>query len=550
MKTKLLTLFFVFSSFLLFAQGNETIISSTPDEVTVFLSGAELHHQTALKLAAGQNEFRFVGLPSSINMNSVSFNLGEKVKILSVSGEINVGGRQKVNKERTFWEDSVKYVEMELTKLAGETAVLEIEQKLLAVNQNRIGSNNGLSLAELQAFSAHYISRTKDLVEKSAQQKLKVARWKERLEKINQALTKVKEREINANFEISLIVISKENQTVTADWSYVISEAGWSPVYDLRSKGIGKPIAFTYKGDIFNNSGVDWKNIKLTLSTADVTQNTNPPYLTAWKLDFSSANDLNYYAQQVQSNANMLNNRLEMEESRAGVGVNRAGSITTTFSDVAVSELSIEFEIKELYNILSDNRAYSVEINEYELKADYTYICTPKMDKDAFLMARILGWETLNLIEGNANIYFNDSYIGKTFINLRRANDTLDISLGRDKKVIVNRIKKQDFSSRKFLSSTVRELYTYEINVRNTNSVPISLDLTDQIPTSGNGEIEIEILETSAAKLNPDSGLLTWNINLAQGEAKTYTISYAIKYPKSKTINLNKTKIQKQYKKY
>ena len=547
MKIKLLTAYFLFFSSLLLAQENETIISSVPLEVTVFLSGAELHHQTDLKLVAGQNMFRFVGLPSSVNMNSISFNLGEKVKILSVSGEINADGRQKVNKERTFWEDSVKYIDVELAKLRNEAAVLEIEQKLLGANQGRIGINNGLSLAELQAFSAYYINRAKDLEEKLEKQKQKTVYWNGRLEKINLALNKVKGREFNANFEISLILISKENQTVRANWSYVISEAGWSPVYDLRSKGIGKPIAFTYKGDIFNNSGVDWKNIKLTLSTADVTQNTTPPYLTAWKLDFASLNDQNYYAQQQQSN--MMNNRLEMQESEDGVGMDRGGSITTTFSDIAVSELSIEFEIKELYNILSDNRAYSVEINEYELKADYTYVCTPKMDKDAFLMARILGWETLNLIEGNANIYYNDSYIGKTFINLRRANDTLDISLGRDKKVIVNRIKKQDFSSRKFLSSTVRELYTYEINVRNTNNVPITLDLKDQIPTSGNGEIEIEILEISSAKLNPDSGLLSWNLNLAQGEAKTYTISYAIKYPKNKTINLNKTKIQKQYKK-
>jgi uncharacterized protein (TIGR02231 family) len=549
MKINVFIVYFVLFPAALLAQRNETIISSTPSKVTVFLSGAEVYHQTDLKLVAGQNEFRFVGLPSSISINSVSFNLGEKAKILSISGEINTDGRQKINKERTFWEDSVKYMEAELTKLRNEAVVWEVEQKLLAVNQDRIGSNNGLSLIELQTFSAHYISRTRDLVEKVAQQKQKVEQWTERLEKIKLLLNKVKTRELNANFEISLIVISKENQVINTNWSYVISEAGWSPVYDLRSKGVGKPITFTYKGDIFNNSGMDWKNIKLTLSTADVTQNTNPPYLTAWKLDFASINDLNYYAQQQQSNANMLNNRLESEESGAGVGLDRAGSITTTFSDIAVSELSIEFEIKELYNILADNRAYSVEINEYELKADYTYICTPKMDKDAFLMARILGWETLNLIEGNANIYFNDSYIGKTFINLRRANDTLDISLGRDKKVIVNRIKKQDFSSRKFLSSTVRELYTYEINVRNTNSLPISLDLKDQLPTSGNGEIEIEILEISSAKLNPDSGLLTWNVNLAQGEAKTYTISYAIKYPKNKTINLNKTKIQRQYKK-
>lgn len=546
MKNILFAVSLLFSS-LGFAQESKNIINSTPSKVTVFLSGAEVRHQTTLKLVTGQNIYRFVGLPSSINMNSVSFNLGDKVKILSVSGELNPNGRQQMTKEAMFWRDSVRYVEEEVAKISNELKGVEAEQSILTKNQDRVGSNAGLSIADLQAFSTYYSTRFKELAEKQVKLTQKTERWKERLAQIMQEFDKVKVKEANANFEISLIVISKENQTITADWSYVISEAGWLPVYDLRADGIGKPISFTYKGDIFNNSGVDWKDIKLTLSTADITQNTTPPYLSAWKLDFSSEDDFNFYAQQ---QSNMLNNRLEIDQSDEGVGINRAGSITTTLADIAVSELSVEFEIKELYSISADNRAYSVEINEYQLKADYSYICTPKMDKDAFLMARIIGWETLNLIEGNANIYYNNSYIGKTLINLRRANDTLDISLGRDKKVIVNRIKKQDFSSRKFLSSTVRELYSYEINVRNTNTMPISLELSDQVPTSGNSEIEIEVIDISAAKLNPDTGALTWNISLAQGEAKTYTISYAVKYPKSKKVNLNKTKIQRQYNNY
>jgi len=546
MKIKLLAVLSFVLSLPCFGQENRNLINSTPSKVTVFLSGAEVSHQADLKLVAGQNAFRFIGLPSSINMNSVSFNLGEKVKILSVSGESNQSGRQQMSKETAFWQDSVRYVKEELAKITNELKGLEAEQNLLTINQGRIGSNNGLSLIDLQTFTTYYTARFKDLGEKQAKQKQKIEKWNKHLAQIMQSFDKVKIKEANANFEISLLVISKENQTITADWSYVITEAGWLPVYDLRAEGIGKPIAFTYKGDIFNNSGVDWKNIKLTLSTADVMQNTTPPYLSAWKLDFSSENEFNYNVQQ-QQQSNVLNNRLEMEASNEGVGMDRSGNITTTLADIAVSELSIEFEIKELYSIAADNQAYSVEINEYKLKADYTYVCTPKMDKDAFLMARIIGWETLNLIEGNANIYYNNSYIGKTLINLRRANDTLDISLGRDKKVIVNRIKKQDFSSRKFLSSTIRELYSYEINVRNTNNMTINLELSDQVPTSGNSEIEIEVLDISAANLKPDTGLLTWNVSLAQGEAKTYTISYAVKYPKSKKVNLNRTKIQKQY---
>jgi uncharacterized protein (TIGR02231 family) len=550
-KMYFMKLFFIFLNLLFFSfsalAGDEKTIESSPAEVTVFLSGAELRYQTELKFNEGQNTFRFIGLPSSINLNSISFNLGESIKILSISGEINYEGKLKASKERLLLEDSVNYFEEEQTKLANELAVWKAEGDLLEANKGRIGGSNGASLLDLQNFATYYRNRTKEIAEKSREINKKIADIQKKNSKLIKALDKIKAQDATPAFELTLIAIAKEAKNIQAKWSYVITEAGWSPLYDLRAKGVDKPIQFTYKGNIFNNSGVNWQKVKLTLSTADVMQNTTPPDLTAWKLDFVNNNDYqqmsNNYNYNIQQQALSMN---ELDESRAG-SVDRAGNMSVAYADIAVSELSTEFDIKELYSIPSDNKAYAVEINEYQLKADYNYVCTPKLDKDAFLIAKILGWETLNLIEGAANIYYNDSYIGKTTINLRKADDTLQVSLGRDKKVIVNRIKKQDFSSRKFLSSTVRELYTYEISVRNTNNTPIYLELIDQLPVSSNSEIEVEVLEISSAARNAETGLLTWKVNLAQGEAKTYTLSYAFKHPRSKKVNVNRTKMQRQY---
>ncbi len=544
----IIAIFFV--SFFSYA-GDEKIIESSPAEVTVFLSGAELRYQTELKFLVGQNTFKFVGLPSSINLNSISFGLDESIKILSISGEINYEGKLKPSKERLALEDSVAYFEDEQQKLQIELAVWKSESDLLEQNKGRIGSNNGLSLLELQNFGTYYRNKTKEIAEKTKEINKKIANLQKRGKDFFKALEKMKAKDIAPAFELTLIAVAKEAKTVQARWSYVITEAGWSPLYDFRAKGVDKPIQFTYKGNIFNNSGVDWQKVRLTLSTAEGSQNTTPPELTTWKLDFSNPNDYSqnlYYSNNANIQQQVMMSADEMEESRAG-GVDRSGSRVEAYSDIAVSELSVEFEVKELYSIPSDNRAYAVEINEYQLKADYNYVCTPKMDKDAFLIAKILGWETLNLVEGVANIYYNDSYIGKTSINLRKADDTLQISLGRDKKVMVNRTKKQDFSSRKFLSSTVTELYTYEINVRNTNNAPIQLDLLDQLPISTNSEIEVEVLETSSAIRNFATGLLTWKVNLAQGEAKNFTLSYAIKHPKNKKVNVNRMKMQRQYNK-
>lgn len=528
------------------AQNLETVIESSPTEVTVFLSGAELKHQNDLKLSAGQNTFRFIGLPSSINPNSISFNLGEDVKIISISGAINYEGKAKYAQPKATLRDSITNYENEIIKVNNEIEAWQSEKNLLQQNQGRIGSANNVSIADLQNFAAHYRTRIREVNAKLFEQNKKLATLKGKLD-IAKVMEQPLPKDTTPAFELSLIVAAKEPKTIAAKWSYVINDAGWSTAYDMRAKGIDKPIRFTYKGNVYNNSGIDWKQVKLKLSTSDVMQNATPPYITSWKLNFETLDYGTNYMYQQQSNQTMNNISMGGIENDNDEVLSRSASIP--MADIAVSELSTEFDIKELYTIPSDNRAYAVEINEYELKAAYNYVSTPKMDKDAFLMANILGWESLNLIEGEANVYYNDSYVGKTYINLRRADDTLEVSLGRDKKVIINRIKKQEFSSKNFLSSTLTETFAYEITVRNTNTMAIDLELKDQVPVSGNSEISVEILDISGATINRENGLLFWKMNLAAGESKTYKLSYAIKYPKSKKVNVQRLRTQKQYKK-
>lgn len=532
----------------------EILLESSPMEVTVFLSGAELKHQNELKLTEGQNIFRFVGLPASLNTNSISFNMGQEVKIISVSSEINYNGKTEISPQRQLLEDLMSDFEEEITKINNEIEALQSEKILLNKNIDRIGSNNAantVSVADLQAFATHYRNQIREVNEKLLEQNKKIKNQNKKIENTLKSVEKLRQKDATPTFEILLIVDAKETKSILTPWSYVISGAGWSPAYDLRGKGIDKPIHFTYKGNVYNNAGVDWNNIKLKLSTSDIMQNATPPYITSWKINFEEAANFqnNLYQQQQNSNSRMSKMAGSFTENMSDENDSFGQPLGADASDVVVSELSTEFEIKELYNIPSDNMAYAVEINEYELKADYSYLATPKMDKDAFLMAKILGWESLNLIEGEATIYYNDTYVGKTYINLRRADDLLEVSLGRDKKVIVNRVKKQDFSSKSFLSNTITETFIYELSVRNTNAMPIELELRDQVPVSANSEITIEVLEISQAAINKENGLLFWKLNLNAGEVKTFKLSYAIKYPKNRKVSIQRTKIQKQYRK-
>jgi len=199
-------------------------------------------------------------------------------------------------------------------------------------------------------------------------------------------------------------------------------------------------------------------------------------------------------------------------------------------------QTAVDFEIEMPYSIPSDNKNYKVDMAVYELPADYQYYCVPKVNKDAFLIANINNWEKYNLLEGEANIFFEDTYVGKTLLDVRSASDTLEISLGRDKKVSVTREKKTDFVSKQFIGNKKEETREWYTVVKNNKNQPINLVLLDQIPVSTNEEIEVSLLDKSGAQTDPETGELRWELKLDPGKQKDVTLKYAVKYPKYKRL--------------
>ena len=200
------------------------------------------------------------------------------------------------------------------------------------------------------------------------------------------------------------------------------------------------------------------------------------------------------------------------------------------------NQTTVNFEIKTPYTIKSDNKSYSVDIDAYNLSAIYQYYCVPKIDKDAFLIANITNWEKYNLLEGEANIFFEGTYIGKTLLDVRYASDTLQVSLGRDKNVNVKREKVNEFISKKFIGSKKEESRGWDIDVKNNKSQQINMLIYDQVPVSTLEEIKIEVLENSGAKQNAQSGEIKWEFTIAPYESKRFSLKYLVKYPKNKNL--------------
>ena len=212
-------------------------------------------------------------------------------------------------------------------------------------------------------------------------------------------------------------------------------------------------------------------------------------------------------------------------------------------ASIAIGEVteratSFEFAISVPYTIPSDGKNHQVGVQEQQLTSTYKYYCTPKLDLDAFLFAQVTGWEGLNLLAGPAYIYFEGTYVGESLLDLAGVGDTLDISLGRDQGVTVQRTKRKDFSQRQVVGGKRVESVGWEIAVRNNKAQAIDLVITDQYPLAARSEIEVKLDEAGGAAVNTEKGFLTWKVKVEPRTNQKWSFGYSVKVPKEQPVVL------------
>ncbi|OFX20387.1 MAG: hypothetical protein A2033_13405 [Bacteroidetes bacterium GWA2_31_9] len=535
----------------LFSQSEKVYNLKTDiNNLVVYLDGVEETRLKNISLVKGRNKLIFEGLSSKLNVSSIRVSATNDVAILAISSKIDYLTNEQEEEKITKIKDSLKVIEKKITAIDDENRAFVIEKEMILQNQSLAGQNNGVSVLELQKAADFFRLRMNEINTKYSALSLKLAELELYKSKLSRELV-----ELNAVYsfernEITILVNSEKADTSTIELKYLVSDAGWTPIYDLKAEDIDKPIMLIYRAQVYNNTGIEWKNVKMKLSTADPNSSATKPSLSPWYLNY---NNTGYYSTNNDySKAGLYNQELQSQaqqtianfDYKADILLEQSEkSISKKFDVVEVSVLSAEFDIKTKYTIPSDDKPYLVDVVEYNLPATYQHFAIPKKEKAAFLLARVTGWQDLDLVEGYANVFYAGTFIGKSFIYTRNASDTLDFSLGRDSKVYVSRVKQKDFSSTKLIGSKRKETQAYEIIVKNNRKLAIQIEIQDQVPVSQDSEIETEITNISNAQQDLLSGKLVWNLNLEPGKSEKINLIYSIKYPKSKPLyNANEAK--------
>jgi uncharacterized protein (TIGR02231 family) len=509
------------------AQQEIKTIDTKITDVTVFMSGAQVSETGSVSLREGENQLRVAGLPAQLDANSIRIEGNESYTILGVRHQINyLTGVQQSPRQRAL-QDSLDESLFKQKEMAAIKDVLVGEKQMLEYNRTIKGENTTLIADDLKEMADFFRSRLTEISYKY----LEIAE-KERLNNIEigrlqNALNSMNAKANTNPSEVIIALNAAKSANTSIRLSYFVSNAGWVPVYDLRAEDVNSPIAFSYRAKVYQSTGTDWKNVNLTISTGNPTVGGQIPTL---------------YPQVYQEVA-------IAGSARRPVMANETPSVaayddmkqiqsksSADYVTVQQNTVNTEFKIAIPYSIPSDNVQYDVTMKTETLKANYVYITIPKLDNDAFLKARISDWAQYSLLPGESNIYFKGTFVGKGYIDPAQANDTLDLSLGRDRGISVKRDMLRDFCKNNLLGNKKTTSKAYEITVQNNKKQSIELIIEDQLPVSQNGEITVEQEELSGAAIDAASGKLTWKVVLQPGETIKKQLRFTVSYPKKISV--------------
>ncbi|MCD4698926.1 MAG: mucoidy inhibitor MuiA family protein [Bacteroidales bacterium] len=318
----------------------------------------------------------------------------------------------------------------------------------------------------------------------------------------------------------------------TTDYNgiYIVNNLG-PGYYDLKVSYIGYKTSRT-NGVVLNEGRITFYDLTLESSTHTLEEITIESYSIPLIDKDKILSGGSVTAQDIQK----MPNRNTMSLA-TGVG----GVFTSDYipQQQVQTPTNIRYEVDVPYSIPSDGEKYMVRIVDHSIPADYEYYCAPKIDEDVYLVAQLTDWGNLNLLSGESTIYFEGTYMGKSFLDVRSTEDTLSVSVGRDNNVVVVREQNKDLKNIQTIGSNVKETRAYKITVRNNRNVPINLALEDQIPVPTIKDISVDLFDDLEAEHDEDTGILTWKLELDSKQSEELGFGFTVKYPKGKIVVLD-----------
>ncbi|MGN6177893.1 MAG: mucoidy inhibitor MuiA family protein [Mucilaginibacter sp.] len=522
-------------------------VASKVQKVTIFLNGAQVTRTASVSISPGTSTLVFENISPYIQEQSVQLHASGDFTILSVKTERNFMHEPAKQKDIADLQAREKALQAKIDLENNLLAVNQEEEDMLLKNQVITGQNTSLDIAKLKQALDFQTERLTGIRRKKLEINSVISSLDSTRQKYEQQINELQSYRGGNTSNILVTVSSKTAQQSDFTLNYVTNGVNWYPTYDIKAKDTKSPLSISYKANVMQQTGEDWRNIKLTLSTGNPSVNATKPELNPYYLNIaplvtkadaevSAPPVLNEvvvtgYGVQRKTDIRGLSGKIE------GVNVmNSVGSVNVTQSEM---QTNVEFAIAEPYTIPSDGKQYTVEIKQADLNATYTYAVAPKLSTNVFLSASVTDWNKYSFLPGQANLFFEGTYIGKSYLNTNNTNDTLKLSLGIDKSIVVTRTLQKELNQKQSIGSNQKDTRDWVIEVKNRKNQPVNLVVEDQVPVAQNSAIEVETQTLSGAEIDTNTGKVTWKMELKPLDDKKLELKYQVKYPKNQMLAIN-----------
>jgi hypothetical protein len=597
---------------------------ATNKEVTVYLNGAQVTAEAILSVPKGTSTVRITDVSPFINQNSIQISGLKEVSILSIGYETSFLPKKTVSDKITDLENKIAAKNRAIASLTNTIKGLQEEESLLSANKLLSSDQQAVALEKVTAFSKYYRERVPVIKMEIYDADIKINELKTDLSLLYEELkknfdgSKVEKGEIVLKLDAA--IASNLNLTI----KYNVSNAGWFPTYEIKAQNAKESLNFIYKAHVYQQTGDNWNDVKLTLSTGDPTfandrQELEPHYLnfnmpivannvskrnnysynpsvktvsgvvtengspvpgvsvvikgttigtqtdfdgrytlqnigSGKALEFSyigfKTETLPIYSTtmnvKMEEDATMLaevvvegySSRSSKKEKEIVLALDAEIIQTATGDEKAQNLNTVVFKIAKNYSIPSLNDVSIIEIDRFEIPATFEYYAAPILNENVYLTAKIKDWEQYDLLAGEANIYAEGSYAGKTFIDPFQTKEELVISLGADPNIIVERKQTNNLKDKSLFGATRIITKNYEITIRNNKPMAIDLQVFDRIPISQNKEIKVEDVKYSEGNFDKEKSIISWKLKVEPKQVVKKQVSYVVKFPKEKRINL------------
>lgn len=622
-KTFILLLFLTVLSIDSSAQGR---MIPNLDEVTIFSKGAQVYRHKQVALQAGEQTLSFTGLSPYIDVNSIQVKAEGNVTILGVSQRFVRPDSAMLSEQLRAAEAALKKARNHQAEVKAKRTVMKSQLEMVKTNSSTAARTVATPLEAIKQLNQYYYDETMAINKRLIGLDEKEQQANHNVEKQQEVIDSLAGLNTKRLTVIDVKVDAPRASNANFTFVYYVNGASWYPTYELRSASTAAPLQLTYKANITQQTNEDWRNVPVTLSSANPNRSNVSPELKTYWLDYDlaaptydfgidnnrisgtitdeednpvigatiqvkgttigtvsdidghytltlpngnrnvEASYIGMETQVKQATGNRLdfrmeNSKLALEEvvvkgfgsksTKSNVKFTapvikadrevKAESIADENSmDVSstAAKFGYEFEIGHPLTILSDNKPVSCQIGKYKLPTTYAYKGVPKIDKNAFLVADATGWNELNLIQGEATVFFDNSYVGKTILNPDQQSDTLHLAMGRDNGIHIERKLIKNNTSRRLLGSSRVQTMNWEISLRNARAEQVVISIYDQLPVSRNSSITVTPQELSGGQLDKLNGQVVWKLTLAPGEVKKLSLGYQVKYDKYRQLTI------------